>query len=691
MPRSGDLEHRGGRARFRAFPPPARPPSRERGPVAPLAAAVASGLLLWAAFPPLDRGVLAWVALVPLLWSLRGATPREAFRLGYISGAVWFALTLSWITLFGLVPWALLAAFLALYPGGFAALLRWMSPRSSPRDLLLVPLLWTAVETIRSTGPLAFPWALLGVSQHRLLPLLQLAALGGVSLVSFAVALGNAAAALVLARPGRPAAAGAVLALAALLWGGTAYGAARLRQPLGEVLRVAVLQPNIPPLRKGDAGTRQAQMEVMARLVREARARGADLIVFPETAVPVNLFGPAGALPEVAAWAPDRVMVVTSFEATGDRVRNSAVVLEDGAVRGTYAKRRLVPFGEAGVTPGDRGDPIPTRAGFLSIAICYESAFADIARTGTRPGAGPLVVVTNDGWFGTSAGPAQHAAYAAVRAVETGRPVARAANTGISLIADPLGRVRAQLPLDREGWLVAGVPASIPTPYVAGGWMFAPAVVALTALLLLPLAGRAARAAWREPSFRRLVGALAGPGLLAGLQRPLEGLLAPAGAWVLPVAILLAARVAAGAGGLAFRLRRAPLSALLGLAVVGGLEAVMISAYGRYGFLLQITPPPGGWVVGGASLLLGALAWEGWLRGAVLTSARAWRGTPAAIAISTLPPLLVLPSRPPEVLIWSLLVGAAFGLIRLGTGDAVGLALPRAAGLALLGMLTVLR
>ncbi|MDR7474364.1 MAG: apolipoprotein N-acyltransferase [Armatimonadota bacterium] len=656
-----------------------------------LMGAVVSGLLLWAAFPPLDRGALVWVALVPLLWSLRGTTPREAFRLGYTSGAVWFALTLFWITLFGIVPWALLAAFLALYTGGFAALLRWMSPRSSLRDLLLVPLLWTAVETVRSTGPLAFPWALLGVSQHRLLPLLQLAALGGVSLVSFAVALGNAAATLVLVRPGRMAVAGAAVAVALALGGGVVYGTVRLRQPLVDVLRVAVLQPNIPPLRKGDAATQKTQMAVMAHLVREARARGAELIVFPETAVPLNLFGPTGVLPKVAAWAPDRVVVATSFEAASDGVRNSAVVMQDGVVQGSYAKRRLVPFGEAGVTPGERGDPIPTRAGYLSIAICYESAFAEIARRGTRPGAGPLVVVTNDGWFGTSAGPAQHAAYAALRAVETGRPVARAANTGISMIVDPLGRVRAQLPLDRGGWLVADVPASMPTPYLAGGWMFAPAVVALAVLLLLPAAGRALREAWQEGSFRQLVYALAGPGLLVGLQRPLERLMGVAGAWVLPVGVLLAARAVAGRGGLAFRPRRAPLSALLGLAIVGGLGAVMISGYGRYGFLFRPAPPPGGWLTGGALLLLGALAWEGWLRGAVFTSARAWRGTPAALVLSTLPPLLVLPARPPEVLIWSLLVGGVFGLIRLATGDVLGLALPRAAGLALLGGLTVLR
>ena len=101
---------------------------------------LASGLLLWAAFPPLDLGPLAWVALVPLLWFIRTALPREAFWQGYLTGLVWLALTLSWITLFGVVTWVLLAAFLALYIGGFAGLLRWVSPRYPGWDLLLIPL-----------------------------------------------------------------------------------------------------------------------------------------------------------------------------------------------------------------------------------------------------------------------------------------------------------------------------------------------------------------------------------------------------------------------------------------------------------------------------------------------------------------------------------------------------------------------
>ncbi|MBI3975622.1 MAG: apolipoprotein N-acyltransferase, partial [Armatimonadetes bacterium] len=271
-----------------------------------------------------------------------------------MTGLVWFALTLSWVTLFGYVTWVLLAAVLALYIGGFAAVLQWLSRRYPGWDLLLVPLVWTAVEVARSTGPLAFPWALLGVSQHRILPVLQLAAVGGVYLLSMMIALGNAWVVTLLGRPRRAEAAGLIL-VGLLLVGASAYGARRLQMPLSGSLRLAVLQPNISPFAKGDAATHRAQLEAMERLTREAAAGGADLIVFPETAIPVNLLGPGGVVQEVAAWAPDRIVVASSFEGGADGVRNTAVVLQDGQVRGTYGKRRLVPFGEAGVTPGASG------------------------------------------------------------------------------------------------------------------------------------------------------------------------------------------------------------------------------------------------------------------------------------------------------------------------------------------------
>ncbi|MGH2374999.1 MAG: apolipoprotein N-acyltransferase, partial [bacterium] len=370
-------------------------------------AAASSGLLLAGAFPPLDQGLLAWVALVPLLWSVQSTSPGTAFRLGYLTGLIWFGVVLSWIIPFGLPAWAALIAVQALYVGGFAALLRWLSEQHPKWKLLLIPLVWSAVEVVRSTGPLGFPWALLGVSQHRLLPVLQLASLGGVHLVSLMVVLGNALVFTLLSGPRELNRRGLPVVAALLLAVGIGFGLWRMQTPLTPGIRVAALQPNVPPLQKGVPETYEAQLRLMRQLTQGARAQGADLIVFPETAIPLNLLGPEGLAREVGSWAPDRVVVASSLEVDSRRegVRNSAVVIHGHRVLGIYTKRRLVPFGEVGITPGDQADPIVTPVGTVGIAISYESAFAEIGRSAAQQGAGIQLVLTNDGWFGVTAGP----------------------------------------------------------------------------------------------------------------------------------------------------------------------------------------------------------------------------------------------------------------------------------------------
>ena len=219
-----------------------------------------------------------------------------------------------------------------------------------------------------------------------------------------------------------------------------------------------------------------------------------------------------------------------------------------------------------------------------------------------------------------------------------------------------------------------------------------PAALILVGLLLLPLLTAAVHQWRREPAFRRVIGTLVWPGLLMLAQPVAQSTVPPIGRWVMPLAVLGAAWVSGGGWrGLAFRPRQAPASALLGLAVVAGLAGVMVSAYARYGFSLRIMPPPGGWLFGGAALLLGALAVEGWLRGAVFSAARTWRGPGIALLVSALPPLIAAPGELPEITIWSLLMGATFGVVRFFTGDALGLAVPQAAGLLFLGTITTLR
>lgn len=616
-------------------------------PITHYAAAAASGILLAGAFPPLDLGWLAWVALVPLFWSIRSAPPGTAFRLGYLTGVVWFGLLLFWITLFGLLTWAALVVFLALYLGGFAALLRWLSQEHPRWDLLLIPMVWTAVEVVRSTGPIGFPWGLLGVSQHRLLPVLQLASLGGVHFLTLMLVLVNTL--LVTLLPGQRQRtpprlrAGVVVLLSASI----AFGLWRMQMPLSPAIRAAVLQPNVPPLQKGAPETYEAQLRLMRQLTQEARGQGADLIVFPETAIPLNLLGAGGLAREVGSWAPDRVVVASSLEAgSKGGIRNSVVVIRGSRVLGVYVKRRLVPFGEAGITPGSPGAPIVTPVGRLGVAISYESAFPEIGRVAVRQGADVLVVVTNDGWFGNTAGPHQHAADAPVRAVETGRSLVRAADTGISLIVDPLGRVQGLVPLNAQGVLVRAIYAPVPTVYVRGGWLLVPGVIGGVVLLALRLALRGLRGSRHDPAFKRLVLVLGGPGIVAATAPAVMTAMPSGGRWLAPAALLAASIASAGTWkALAIRPRRAPASGLLGLGVVVVLGLTMLTTYARYGIILQPVVPQGGWLVGGLAVWLNALAWEVWLRGIVFQAARAWRGNAAALILSTAPVLATVHRR----------------------------------------------
>ncbi|MGH2405026.1 MAG: apolipoprotein N-acyltransferase [bacterium] len=641
-------------------------------------AAAATGLLLAGAFPPLDQGLVAWVALVPLFWALRETPPLPAFRLGFLAGVVWFGLTLSWIAVFGVAAWVALVAVEALFVGGFAVVFCWLRDRYTGWDILLAPVLWAATEIARSTGTLAFPWALLGVSQHRFLPILQLASVGGVYLLSAAVVLANAAlvAVLPLSRSTRRALVGSVAAAMVFL-AAVGFGVWRLQQVPSPTVRVAALQPNVPPLQKGSSQTFTAQIRLMERLTREARGQGADLIVFPESAIPLNLFGKGGLVGEVGSWAPDRVVVASSLEVgTDDRFRNIAAALYGGRILGVYTKRRLVPFGEAGITAGEEEGFIPTPLGPIGIAISYESAFPGIARVAAQRGADFLLVMTNDGWFGGTAGAAQHAADAPVRAVETGRTLIRAADTGISLVVTPYGHVQGRVLLDTVGLTVQQAYAPLQTIYVRGGWLIPPAFVAVTVLLILGAAPDALRPWLQDPAFRRLLSALGLPAMLFVL-RPFLVRLIPQADVLFPLALFALVLLSGGWKYLKFHPGRVAASAALGSAVVGVLVVTMIKAYDAYGIAWPALPPVREWLPALPVAWMSALAVEAWLRGVVFSLAQAWKGTAAALIVSTLPAVLITPDASPEVFLFSLFTSAVFGFIRVLTGDALGLSAGR--------------
>lgn len=363
----------------------------------------------------------------------------------------------------------------------------------------------TLAELARSYLFTGFPWALTG---HVLVdtPLAQLAALGGAHLLGLAVlAAALALAGLTQRRWGLALGVFAVLA-AGWLWGLNRPGAAAdlTGRP---VLRL--VQPNAPQAQKWDPDFALTFFRRQVAYTAAGPARP-DLIVWPETALPV-LLDEADRAYEIIHDAAGPIPVILGGERLLDEaLYNSAVVLgADGQPGQIYDKHHLVPFGEYiplgdlaarwglrglaakdgngfAAGPGPRLLDLGPKLGRALPLICYEAVFPrDASHPDPRPDF--LLQLTNDAWFGTFSGPYQHLAQARLRAIEQGLPLARAANTGISGMIDPWGRVTAQIALGQAGWVDAVLPPALPAPPYTrwGDWGLA----ALLAAILASIAG----------------------------------------------------------------------------------------------------------------------------------------------------------------------------------------------------------
>lgn len=469
-------------------------------------AAVVSGLVLAVAFPHPDVGAAAWFALVPLMLAVGTADGwRERFWLGYAGGLAFFGVLVAWCALFGYAAWAALTAVQALFPAAFAVLAGPMVRRGGWTAVFGTAAAWTAVEWVRSLGPLGFTWGALAVSQHRNLAALQAASVGGPFLLSFLVAMVNASIAE-LARPvfaeanrrdriGSVLPSLAALGLVALAVAGgwlRVRGAGPARG--GRELTVGIVQAGINKEQGGEFADPEAVMRAQERLTRHLAYYHADVVVWPETTVPGLALRDPPLRARLGALARrcGVYLVLGSFDAEGEAGLANCVVAFDikGVPSGRYAKVQLVPFGEYVPVPGARrfllrwGVPEedlvagrsrrPMRLGDVLVGplICFESARADAAREQVRGGSELLVVVTNDAWFKRTAAPYQHLAFSALRAVETGRYVVRAATTGVSACFDPYGRPVVQGKLGGEAALLACVERMDGvTPYVRlGDW-----------------------------------------------------------------------------------------------------------------------------------------------------------------------------------------------------------------------------
>jgi apolipoprotein N-acyltransferase len=381
----------------------------------------------------------------------------------------------------------LLIAYLALFPAAFAWALHVLLRQYGARGLLLAPAAWVATEYGRLALFGGFPWVLLGYSQTPVLPVAQVASVAGVFGLSGLVAAVSTAAAWLVVGSGRSrvvaplAAAGAVALLAA-------WGTARLDDnalvTAGRPLRVGLVQGNVAQDDKWEPALATEIFQRYLRLTRRAIDGGARFVLWPESATPFN-FGAPGpeteTLRELARTSGAAMLIGSDQWEPGrggvpPKVYNAAFLLEaDGQVGGVYRKVHLVPFGEyvplkpllffaaplvqavSDFSPGAEATPLPLGERRVSTAICYEVVYPGLIRDGVVRGSELLTTITNDAWFGRSSAPWQHFEMATLRAVEEGRYLVRAANTGISGVVDPYGRVVMTSPLFVEGAWTADV------------------------------------------------------------------------------------------------------------------------------------------------------------------------------------------------------------------------------------------
>lgn len=416
---------------------------------------------------------------------LQSKTGWQALRLGWLAGGLACSAALYWVAIpvheFGPLPWALALPcplLLGFYIGLYAGVFSWAMHVAGRRlpwfsQGLFGGVVWALLEGLRGWLFTGFPWLSLGSAFAPWPEAIQAAAFVGVyglSLVAAACAVWLTRAVTEGSDTLKP-----LLAATLVLAGLAFWGMHQVDAPLAESgppARVGIVQGNIDQSLKWEPRFQNATVRRYVRLSsREAVLHDPDLLVWPETALPFY-FQEAGEFSQAVRRFADEedtaLLLGSPGYARGDApgsysLYNRAFLVGDqGEVRGYYDKERLVPFGEyvplgeyltflskltEGVgdfEPGADTAPLQTGNLALGVLICYESIFPDLAQKRVEQGANVLVNISNDAWFGRSAGPWQHLHLSLLRAVEQGRYLVRATNTGISVFADPRGRVLVQ-------------------------------------------------------------------------------------------------------------------------------------------------------------------------------------------------------------------------------------------------------
>jgi apolipoprotein N-acyltransferase len=501
------------------------------------------------AMAPFNAWPILFLTFPVMVWLVDGAgagrmrgMPAAAmagwwFGLGYfVPGLYWigYAFLVDAPTFAWLLPFAILGlpAYLALFTAFGFALARLIWTKDASRVVALAASL-TIAEWLRGHMLSGFPWNAFGYALTEPLALAQTASLIGLwGLTFLSVAIFASPAVLIdgISRGRRPWIAPAMALLLLVIMG--VYGIVRLAlQPTRQVagVKLRIMQPNLPQDARFNYAAKAEVMQKYLNLSDRATGpqstgvRDVSILIWPESAFPFFLTREADAMAQIADLLPKGTVLITGAVRAPDlppgtkisRAYNSIYVIDhDGSVLSVYDKLHLVPFGEylpfqdfmeklgfeqltkvsGGFIAGLRRKPmdVPGAPRMLPL-ICYEAVFpGDVTARADRPGW--IVNLTNDGWFGISTGPYQHLQQARLRAIEEGLPLVRAANTGVSAVIDPVGRIVARLGLGTEGVLDSPLPTSIkPTIYARLGDI--PTAVLVAAALIIVIRRRAVKAA----------------------------------------------------------------------------------------------------------------------------------------------------------------------------------------------------
>lgn len=452
-----------------------------------LAAAI-SGAALVAGFAPYNIFIIPWIALVPLLWSLKGATRGQAAFRGYIFGVALFACLFWWIAVVGRLGYPADIGYVVMCILVPIIFIPWSIPaarllqRGTAISILACAGAWIILEWLMSQGMFAFPWWQIGNTQAANLVFAQAASIGGVYMLSFFVLLFNIF--VLFAATGKlkdqKALWGATLAIivAMLIYGGvTLSSSSGEANSDGEWEKVAVIQPSIPQEDKDVWGTSymdiySTHMSMTTEAVLKSKP---DIIIWPETSTFLKWLTDPGYLESTVTMlkAFDAMFVAGVYESAEDEAYNSVVAIEpESGLLGVYRKIRIVPFGEAfpfraqieklspelgklideqvyeiDIVPGEEYKVFKSKRGNIGAMICFESIFPAVSRKMVLNGADFLFTVTNDAWFLKTPGVYQHAYMGALRSIETHRYMVQAGNSGLSFISDPYGRITTQVPV----------------------------------------------------------------------------------------------------------------------------------------------------------------------------------------------------------------------------------------------------